>query len=588
MKTAAVVVLGGVVGQAVLGGFTVLLGLHPATVAAHFLVSMGLVVASSYLWFARNESAPAPVAARATARRPAGVGDRARVGAARAGARHGRHRLRPPLRRRRRARAVRPRRPHRLVAARRRRHAVPRARRRDVARRAAHRRRRGARARRGPGWSCWASRWPRALIGYVQYFTDLPEALVVAHMLGASLLVVALTHGVLALRRRADAEPSRARRSSRAQSSSRPAARASATASPRDAAPSLARMFETCTLAVFVLMNRARPISPLERPSASRAEHLLLAGVSAERRAVLPRGEVVERARAAARRRAARAVSRAAPRARRRPRGHPRRRAPRPAGSGRVPPRRARRTPRRGDDPTRGVEEHLERHVLARGPVGPLLLRGHPGLPRPALDRRGQEERAARADRPTRPRPRRPGGRRGRGARPDGRGWPPRSGGAEVSDGQGGEAHLGGDAPVAPEAAQEPHHLGVQGQHRVDVAVAAEHVDRRRAGLHRDPALLGPPGRVPARSSSADTPPRPARTPSAAASMLAAAHDGIPTSVVWSASAQRVVPVAHLVGGRHGHRAGVDTEDRPLEAGAPGLGERALEAARAAAWSPWR
>ena len=48
----------------------------------------------------------------------------------------------------------------------------------------------------------------QGLIGYVQYFTDLPEALVVAHMLGASLLVVALTHGILALRTRtAAAEP---------------------------------------------------------------------------------------------------------------------------------------------------------------------------------------------------------------------------------------------------------------------------------------------------------------------------------------------------------------------------------------------
>ena len=49
MKVAAGLVLGGVVGQAVLGGVTVLLGLNPAVVAAHFLVSMGLVAASSYL-----------------------------------------------------------------------------------------------------------------------------------------------------------------------------------------------------------------------------------------------------------------------------------------------------------------------------------------------------------------------------------------------------------------------------------------------------------------------------------------------------------------------------------------------------------
>ena len=42
----------------------------------------------------------------------------------------------------------------------------------------------------------------QGLVGYVQYFTGVPEALVIAHMLGASLLVVALTNGILALRRR--------------------------------------------------------------------------------------------------------------------------------------------------------------------------------------------------------------------------------------------------------------------------------------------------------------------------------------------------------------------------------------------------
>ena len=42
----------------------------------------------------------------------------------------------------------------------------------------------------------------QGLVGYVQYFTGLPEALVVAHMLGATLLVVALTRGHLALRER--------------------------------------------------------------------------------------------------------------------------------------------------------------------------------------------------------------------------------------------------------------------------------------------------------------------------------------------------------------------------------------------------
>lgn len=41
----------------------------------------------------------------------------------------------------------------------------------------------------------------QGLIGYVQYFTQLPELLVLLHMFGASLLVVALTWGVLDLRR---------------------------------------------------------------------------------------------------------------------------------------------------------------------------------------------------------------------------------------------------------------------------------------------------------------------------------------------------------------------------------------------------
>ena len=37
----------------------------------------------------------------------------------------------------------------------------------------------------------------QGVIGYAQYFTGLPVLLVLLHMLGASLLVVALTRGVL-------------------------------------------------------------------------------------------------------------------------------------------------------------------------------------------------------------------------------------------------------------------------------------------------------------------------------------------------------------------------------------------------------
>jgi cytochrome c oxidase assembly protein subunit 15 len=40
------------------------------------------------------------------------------------------------------------------------------------------------------------------VVGYVQYLTGLPELLVMAHMLGASLLAVALTNAVLSLRKR--------------------------------------------------------------------------------------------------------------------------------------------------------------------------------------------------------------------------------------------------------------------------------------------------------------------------------------------------------------------------------------------------
>lgn len=42
----------------------------------------------------------------------------------------------------------------------------------------------------------------QGLIGYVQYFTDLPEVLVLAHMLGASLLVVAVTRAMVLSRSR--------------------------------------------------------------------------------------------------------------------------------------------------------------------------------------------------------------------------------------------------------------------------------------------------------------------------------------------------------------------------------------------------
>ena len=202
MKVGAALVLGGVVGQAVLGGVTVLLGLSPAIVAAHFLVSMGLLAVSSYLWFARHDGvgAPRPLVAPLSAR----LGwVTVVVGAAVLAL----------------GTVVTGSGPHSGDA--------------DEPNRF------GFDAR-TVSWlhadlvmvflglvvATWltarltavddepgpARAWlvvlgvalAQGLIGYVQYFTDLPEALVIAHMLGASLLVVALTNGMLALRTRDD------------------------------------------------------------------------------------------------------------------------------------------------------------------------------------------------------------------------------------------------------------------------------------------------------------------------------------------------------------------------------------------------
>jgi cytochrome c oxidase assembly protein subunit 15 len=182
----------------------VLLGLNPAIVAAHFLVSMALVAASSYLWFARHEGSGAPrslvpplVTRLGWATVAAGAAVLA-LGTVVTGS--GPHSGDAEA-------------PNRfgfdagtvswlhadlvmifigLVVAT------------WVAARLT------AGDEQGP-----ARAWlvvlgvslAQGLVGYVQYFTDLPEALVIAHMLGASLLVVALTNGVLALRRRDEPEP---------------------------------------------------------------------------------------------------------------------------------------------------------------------------------------------------------------------------------------------------------------------------------------------------------------------------------------------------------------------------------------------
>lgn len=205
MKVASVAVLVGVALQAVLGGFTVLLGLHPATVAMHFLVSMLLVTAAAYLWFARHETGAPPralvppmvtrlgrvtcaVGALVLALGTVVTGSGPHSGDADEPARFGLD-----------ARTV-----SWLHA--------------DVvmlflglvvatwllARLTS------SDGVAGPG-RAWlvvlAVSLAQGVVGYVQYFTGLPEALVTAHMLGASLLVVALTNGVLALRSRDEPRP---------------------------------------------------------------------------------------------------------------------------------------------------------------------------------------------------------------------------------------------------------------------------------------------------------------------------------------------------------------------------------------------
>lgn len=52
----------------------------------------------------------------------------------------------------------------------------------------------------GPARAWWVVLWvtlAQGLVGYVQYLTKLPEVLVLAHMLGASLLVVAITRAIV-------------------------------------------------------------------------------------------------------------------------------------------------------------------------------------------------------------------------------------------------------------------------------------------------------------------------------------------------------------------------------------------------------
>ncbi len=60
LVVAALAVIAGVLVQIVLGGVSVLAGLSPVIVSAHFLVSSAIVAAAAYLYVARDETASAP------------------------------------------------------------------------------------------------------------------------------------------------------------------------------------------------------------------------------------------------------------------------------------------------------------------------------------------------------------------------------------------------------------------------------------------------------------------------------------------------------------------------------------------------
>ncbi len=194
-------VLGGVALQAIVGGITVLTGLNPAIVAAHFLISMLLVAASAWLvWRGREGDAPArPVVRDGIQRLGRGIaaftvvvlllgtlvtGSGPHSGDADEPARLG---LDPRTISWIHADAVML--FIGLVVAM------------IVAVKLTAPDTHAPRA-----WTAvLVVTLAQGLIGYLQYFTGLPWVVVLAHMLGASLLVVAVTWAVLSLRVREDA-----------------------------------------------------------------------------------------------------------------------------------------------------------------------------------------------------------------------------------------------------------------------------------------------------------------------------------------------------------------------------------------------
>ena len=188
----------GVVAQAVLGGLTVLTGLNPALVASHFLLSMVIVAISTLLLHraCEGDAPPAPVVRREVgllARVTVALGAVVLVlGTVVTGSGPHSGDATHPTRF-----GFDPRSVSWLHA-----DAVMLFTGLVVAMLVAVRMVDGPERARRAWLAVLVVTLAQGVIGYVQYFTGLPEAVVALHMLGASLLVVVLTRGLLTLRTR--------------------------------------------------------------------------------------------------------------------------------------------------------------------------------------------------------------------------------------------------------------------------------------------------------------------------------------------------------------------------------------------------
>jgi heme a synthase len=188
----------GVFAQALLGGVTVLTGLNPATVAAHFLLSMVIVAISTLLLYRAGEGdAPAVPTVRPEVRTLAWATSALgavvlALGTVVTGSGPHSGDAQHPTRFGFDPRAVS------WVHA----DAVMLFAGLVVAVLLAVRLTNGSRHARRAWLAVLLVTLAQGVVGYTQYFTGLPEAVVALHMLGASLLVVVLTCGVLSLRTR--------------------------------------------------------------------------------------------------------------------------------------------------------------------------------------------------------------------------------------------------------------------------------------------------------------------------------------------------------------------------------------------------